>query len=326
MTSDARDLFNLKHPKRGHLPPLRDRLGSDVQVLAEGNGTACGLDSSLQGCCAHGSEYKHDLHSTASDTFIAATKVQLTVTSMGGSLGTTLKAARKAKQLTLKEVAAQLNVSYPAVQQWESGRTTPSRSNLLRVCQLLGMEFQEVVRLLEDDTLRMDMIPRPDLPAPRLEASTPPSVADPQPAERTDFSGPRDVPEWGIAVGGKDDDGDFHFNGQTVDYAPRPPGIAKRKGIFTIRVVNDSMVPRFDEGDRVYIDTNRPPAIGDDVVIELKAKAECEVGRGFIKRLVRRTPTKIVVTQFNPAAEIEFDRDEVLNLFRVIPWGELLGI
>lgn len=140
------------------------------------------------------------------------------------------------------------------------------------------------------------------------------------------FGGVRDVPEYGAAAGGKRGDADFRFNGQTVDMAPRPPGIANKKDVYALRVTGESMSPKYEEGERIYVDPHRSPAIMDYVVVELHSSEEGEPGDGFIKRLVRRTPTKFVVSQFNPPKELEFDRDEVKSLHRVIPTDELLGI
>jgi phage repressor protein C with HTH and peptisase S24 domain len=74
------------------------------------------------------------------------------------------------------------------------------------------------------------------------------------------------------------------------------------------------------------VDPHRKPRPGDDVVIELFPETEDEAGPGFTKKLARVTPTKVVVEQFNPAKELEFDTDRVKSLHRVIPTDELLGI
>ncbi|WP_262298410.1 LexA family transcriptional regulator [Microvirga sesbaniae] len=139
------------------------------------------------------------------------------------------------------------------------------------------------------------------------------------------FGGPRNVPAYGTAVGGGDRDGDFRFNGQTIGYEPRPPGIQGRKDVYVLYVQNDSMDPKYEPGERLYVDPHRPPRPMDYVVVELQGD-DGEPGKGFIKRLVRQTPTKVIVEQFNPRKEIEFDRQEIKSLHRVIPTDELLGI
>lgn len=135
---------------------------------------------------------------------------------------------------------------------------------------------------------------------------------------------PLDVPVLGVSMGG--DGHDFQFNGETVDHVRRPLGIAKAKRAYATYVVGDSMVPAFREGAVLFVNPDRPPSIGDDVVIELHPIREGEPGPGYIKRLKKRTPTKIIVEQFNPPDDLEFDLADVKAMHRVVPWNELLGI
>jgi phage repressor protein C with HTH and peptisase S24 domain len=140
------------------------------------------------------------------------------------------------------------------------------------------------------------------------------------------FGGPRDVPVRGTALGGSGEDGDFQFTSDVnLGHEPRQPGIMGRKGIYVVYVQNDSMDPKFEPGDRLYVDPHRPPRPMDYVVIELHGD-EGESGRGYIKRLLRKTPTRVIVEQFNPRKEIEFETDEVKAIHRVIPHDELLGV
>lgn len=135
---------------------------------------------------------------------------------------------------------------------------------------------------------------------------------------------PLDLPVFGTAVGGTD--ADFSFNGEVQDYVRRPPGIVSSKNAYALFVQNDSMAPRFEPGEMLIISTLKPPANGDYVVLETKPDATDRPGRGFVKRLKRRTPTKIVLEQFNPPMELTFDVDQVKLLHRVIPNNELFGV
>lgn len=136
---------------------------------------------------------------------------------------------------------------------------------------------------------------------------------------------PRDVPEMGATVGGfGKDDTAFEMNGEIVDMAPRPPGIAHRKNVFCLRVSNDSMEPRYEDGDRIYVE-KRKPAIRDYVVIELKPTSDGAPLKSFIKRLVAITPQLVTVEQFNPRGLLEFEQREINQMLRVIPDPELRG-
>ena len=136
---------------------------------------------------------------------------------------------------------------------------------------------------------------------------------------------PRDVPEMGSTVGGfGKDDSAFEMNGEIVDFAPRPPGITHRKNVFCLRVSNDSMAPRYEDGDRIYVE-KRKPAIRDYVVIELKPTSDGAPLKSFTKRLVSITPQLVTVEQFNPRGLLEFDPREINQMLRVIPDPELRG-
>jgi phage repressor protein C with HTH and peptisase S24 domain len=145
------------------------------------------------------------------------------------------------------------------------------------------------------------------------------------PATLPPRDGPRDIQELGITVGGFGDDDDaFELNGQVIDMVKRPYGILNRQGVFALRVSNDSMAPKYEDGDRVYVE-KRKPAIRDYVVIELKPTAENRPGKSFIKRLVSANSEVVVVEQFNPRGRLEFETREIKQTLRVIPEKELRG-
>lgn len=136
----------------------------------------------------------------------------------------------------------------------------------------------------------------------------------------------RDIEELGLTMGGDgEDDSVFEFNGQVIDRVMRPQGLLNRKNVFALRVSNSSMSPRFEEGDRIYVERMDTPAIGDYVVVELKPAEDGRPGKSFIKRLVKRDAGILTVEQFNPAGYLEFGRREVLRMFRVFTQRELLG-
>ena len=156
-----------------------------------------------------------------------------------------------------------------------------------------------------------------------------PDVTLPRPGEEKLISlppiGNRDVPILGIAIAG--DDADFTFNGEVVDRAPRPAGLLNTKDAFALYVPTDSMYPAFRSGEVFFINPNRQATIGDDVVVELFPEGDGNAaGKGFLKRLKSRTASKIVVEQFNPPMDIEFDRKRVKALHRVVPWQEAMGL
>jgi len=134
---------------------------------------------------------------------------------------------------------------------------------------------------------------------------------------------PRDVAILGVTVG--DDNVDFCLNGNVIDHVRRPPGLAGASNVFAIYVIGDSMYPRFEEGDLVYIQTGRPPKSGDDVVVELRGDAG-KPGNCYIRRLVRRTSNDIQLSQFTPPIDdIRIPTDRIREIYRIARVSELLG-
>ncbi len=138
-------------------------------------------------------------------------------------------------------------------------------------------------------------------------------------------NGPFDVPEMGATMGGDGkDDAAFELNGEIVDRVRRPFGILNRKDVFALRVVNESMSPRFEDGDRIFCE-RRKPILREYIVVELKPHIEGRPGKSYIKRLIAQDASGITVEQFNPKGVLEFARSEIKDIFRVIPERELRG-
>ena len=248
---------------------------------------------------------------------------------MANELGDALREARVRRGMKKVDLARELGVSSPAISQWETGATTPSPENLLRAAEALDVVLSDPPFA---EAIRGSSFAAPKVAGAiaRAASRTMPEVREP--GVRVATSAPafaalqglaRDVPVRGIAVGG--DDADFQLNGQENDYAVRPPALAGVRGLFALVVSNDSMYPAWRPNATFYINPNRAPQIGDDVVVEMLPDETGEPGKAFLKRLKARTPTKIIVEQFNPPKDLEFARDEV-RLHRVVPWEEALGI
>ena len=143
----------------------------------------------------------------------------------------------------------------------------------------------------------------------------------------------RDVPVYGTALGAPLD-----FDGvaieQTelqlhtvVDYFVRPTVLQNRPDVYGFYVQGASMAPRFEEGEMGFVETKRPPRVGDDVIVQLRAPIDDgeEVTAALIKRLVRRSASYVELEQFNPATTFRIEAEKVKAIHRVIPWRELLS-
>ncbi|MDA8048874.1 MAG: helix-turn-helix domain-containing protein [Rhodospirillales bacterium] len=144
-----------------------------------------------------------------------------------------------------------------------------------------------------------------------------------QPSSASTLS--RDVPVFGTAQAGPE--GAFHLNtGEPIDWARRPAGLIGVKGVFAIYVEGDSMVPWRQPGERVFVHEKRPPAPGCHVIAEVWSPDPGHPPRAFLKRLLRRTATRVELEQYNPPKTIEVEAERVGRLYRVIEWEEVQGL
>lgn len=220
-------------------------------------------------------------------------------------VGEAIRLARKQRGKVMRNIAEFLGTDVAAVGNWESGRNLPSTSNLLKVASFLSVDASALGRgevVFLGDDLPADAEPISSLGLPPV--------------------GPNDVELLGTAVGG--DDGDFTLNGEVAGYVRRPPGIAGLRKVFALHILSTSMVPRYDPGELIYVG-GRDPVVGDHVVIEMFPENGERAGKAFVKKLIERTTSTIIVEQYNPPMKIPFDRYAIKQVWRVIPTRELLG-
>lgn len=240
-------------------------------------------------------------------------------------LGAVLRAARERLRpkpsqgaigrLVAEAVGAPSPISASAVGQWESGGTKPTSDNLIAACRILQIDLKAATegklvsltndpavvdtRVTQEFTIANEVLP------PRVEM-------------------PQDVEVLGAVEGGPD--GQFYFNGEVVDRVRRPPALANTRRAYAVYVSGHSMEPRFENGELVYVNPDRPPSIGDYVLIEMHPDNGEIHGAGYIKKLVRRTAEKIVCEQFNPKKSLVFPTKRVAKVHRIMRWNEVLGI
>ena len=134
------------------------------------------------------------------------------------------------------------------------------------------------------------------------------------------------VPIFGTAAGaGMGQFEGFNFDDGQIGYARRPPGLDGAKDAYAIYIINDSMWPEHKAGDLRFVTPHRPPAPGDTVILQIQMDEDAPL-QAFIKTLVKRTPTTIVVSQHNPPVTMEFSREAVIAMHRVPSLNDLYGV
>ena len=69
---------------------------------------------------------------------------------MEDGIGRKIKAAREGAGLTQEDLAEHMEVSRQAVSKWEADLSRPSSENLLRLCKLLGLDWEELAGETEE--------------------------------------------------------------------------------------------------------------------------------------------------------------------------------
>lgn len=229
-------------------------------------------------------------------------------------LGIALRDARKAKGLGLKDVGKAAGVSSQAVGQWERGENGPTMGKLIAVGKFLEIDVNAA--------MQGNVIAQPN------PANSPAEVVMIGGPAYPDF-GEYNIEVRGVAEGGRGSD--FLFESMPSGRVRRPPGIKYSNGVSALHVVGDSASPRYEPGELIYVQ-KVPPRPGDWIVIEMYPEDDSDMsdvgqptGKGFIKKYLRRTGSRLYCEQLNPKKEIEFDIGEIKEIYRVIPLKELMG-
>jgi transcriptional regulator with XRE-family HTH domain len=138
------------------------------------------------------------------------------------------------------------------------------------------------------------------------------------------------LPLWGGALGVREFDPDQHVElteldmSDVLEYIDRPASLAHDRNAYCVSVIGDSMMPRFRPGKRLYVSTRATPAIGDDVIVQLRgngtdtATYRDRVTSVLIKELVRRSATFIELKQYTPEMTFRVSMDQVAAMHKVL--------
>jgi SOS-response transcriptional repressor LexA len=127
------------------------------------------------------------------------------------------------------------------------------------------------------------------------------------------------IPLYGTVVGGVD--GQFELNGNLLDRVKAPASLYGVRNAYAVRVAGDSMEPRYEDGETVFVDPNRRPTRNDYVVAQVRGD-EAGAPLAYIKKFVRWNSERLVLAQFNPTKELEFDGRLVVSVHYILRSGE----
>lgn len=131
------------------------------------------------------------------------------------------------------------------------------------------------------------------------------------------------IPVYGTAAGSRL--GASHYESDVIDWVPAPPGLDRIRDAYMLFVDGSSMEPRYRHRDPIFVAPHQPPWPGDDVVILIRKPKTGEY-QTWVKELVNINPDEIVARQHNPSGELRFRRSEVVEMHRILPLGEIVGL
>jgi phage repressor protein C with HTH and peptisase S24 domain len=117
-------------------------------------------------------------------------------------------------------------------------------------------------------------------------------------------------------------DGWSLWNGDVIDTVPTPSGLAGAPGAYAVYAVGSSMEPRYYQGELIFIHPGKPVTAGSFVLVQIRPDHEGDTPRAVVKRLIKRTASKTVLEQFNPAKKFDVRNDDIVSLHRVVGSGE----
>ena len=93
---------------------------------------------------------------------------------------------------------------------------------------------------------------------------------------------------------------------EPIDFIRRPEPLLSVRDGYACYVIGDSMSPAYEQGDLLLVHPGRPARSGDDCAF-IRGQDD-GTQEALIRRLLRSTPDKWRVRQFNPAKDLDLDR------------------
>lgn len=204
-------------------------------------------------------------------------------------IGDRVKEARKRAGVSQAELARLVGRSQSAVAEWETGETEPRRNIVERIAQALGVSalWLEVGGAGESERL--------------YDA---PLTSDANRAGGARSGAGEFGPIFASASGGAEQ---VLTPQNVVEHRLKPRKWTRVKGLYGFYVATDTMAPRINPGELIWVHPHRRAAPGQEAVFARRAAGgeDLEI---MVKICAGQTAAKWIVRQFNPKKEFELKK------------------
>jgi SOS-response transcriptional repressor LexA len=130
-----------------------------------------------------------------------------------------------------------------------------------------------------------------------------------------------------VLGGGQDEaDGWSVWSAELIEHVSRPPQLTGVAQGYALYVGNSTMEPRFFPGELIYIHPGKPVTLRAFVLVQLKGDREGGPTKAAIRRLVKRTATRVTIEQLSPPKEFEIKPSEIASMHRIVGSAESSGL
>lgn len=230
-------------------------------------------------------------------------------------LGSRIKEARQRVNLSQTALAKKFNLTRSAVSQWESGLTEPTPANLRSIAIETKVDYSWLATGRGKELVPLN----------NYVGDTTKWIAKAEdPLENATRGGAvglfQKIPIYGHAMGGKH--GEFALNGNKISDILAPPDLYDVPDAFAVYIVGDTMKPIFLAGYKAYVHPTFPVRDGDFVVVQILSEERDAIKPlAYVKKFVSMDDKHIRLEQLNPKKILEFPRNRVVKVQKIIMWG-----
>lgn len=183
----------------------------------------------------------------------------------------------------------------------KEGKYRITEKTIRKIADATGIAFEGIFSNNEhhSDILARDILPRDTLPKPNAR----PAYSSGAQRDGTDLG-----PIYASAQGGNGEQ--TIATGEIVEHRPKPQRWTSVKGLYGFYVVGDSMAPRINAGEMVWVHPHRKPAPGQEAVFIKKADDNGADIMVMVKLFTAQSAAKWIVKQHNPKREFELKKSE----------------